>query len=298
MFFLYLLLAVGGALAGKYAVQKMTGRTIPLIPGTTPGGGGTQSSTKLQASSDDAHGIDVSSAQGVIDWDKVAASGMVQFCIIKTTEGASGVDGKAAFNYAGAGTHGIKKLAYHFAHYGSPNAILDPRQQAQFFCQKIKEFGGIDGPPTLDFELVDSKTNLSPLSPAATCQWAVDFIDEMHKQGYPEVWLYSYPSYLLQLGKALADSGLAAMCKLWIADYGQTVNQSGDVADGATPMIWTNKQYASVGALWPTWVCWQTHGNDNLPKGTGSPRIPGIGDAVDRNRFNGTLKQMSGGLLA
>lgn len=299
MLIFYIIAGLLGLYAGKKAVEKVTGRTIPLIPGTNigKGSGTTESSTKLQSASDDAFGIDVSSAQGVIDWDKVAADGRVKFCIIKTTEGQAGVDSKAAFNYAGCGTHGIKKLAYHFAHYGTPAAVLDPRQQARWFDQNIKKCGGIDGPPTLDFELVGSN-KLSPLSPAATCQWAVDFIDEMHKLGYPEVWLYSYPAYLLQLGTALAASGLASMCKLWIADYGQTINQSGDVGDGKTPMIWTHHEYAGIAALWPTWVCWQMHGDDNLPPGSGRPRIPGIVPAVDMDRFNGTIRQLSGGLLA
>lgn len=297
MFLLYFLMGIAGLLAGNYATKKITGRGF-VLPGTTMGtGGGVEPSTKMQAAADDARGVDVSSAQGVIDWAKVKAAG-ITFAIIKLTEGVTGVDGKAAFNMAGAGANGILRGAYHFAHYGVPGAILDPRVQARFFASKIKEFGGIDIPPMLDFELVNSKTMLSPLSPVETCQWALDFIDEMHILGFPIVWLYSYPSYLLQLGPALAASGLAQKAPLVIADYGQTVNQSGDVADGATPMIWTNRQYASVGALWPTWVAWQTHGDDELPKGSGRPRLPGIGNAVDRDRFNGTVKQLSGGLLA
>jgi len=288
---LYIIFGLVGLFAGTYAVKKVTGRQA-VIPGTRIGtGGASQSSTKLEAGSEDARGVDVSSAQGVIDWAAVKAAG-ITFAIIKLTEGAAGIDSKAAFNMSGAGTNSILKLAYHFAHYQG-----DARQQAKFFAQKIKDFGGLDGPPCLDFEQVDSKTNLSPLSKAATCQWAKDFIDEMHNQGFPIVWIYSYPAYLVQLMPDLETSGLASLAQLWIADYGQTVNQSGDVADGAIPVIWKSSTYASVAKLWPTWVCWQTHGNDDLPKGSGRPRIPGIGNAVDHDRFNGTVKQLKGGLL-
>jgi GH25 family lysozyme M1 (1,4-beta-N-acetylmuramidase) len=289
--FLYWLLGILGVTGGVIAARRIAGRRIPGASNPTGSGGGTVSSTKLTTASDDALGIDVSSAQGDIDWSQVKDGG-ISFVIVKLTEGASGVDGKASRNMQGARDNGILRGGYHFAHMQG-----DARQQAQFFSGKIKEFGGLDTPPVLDFEQVDSKTMLSPLSKAATIQWAKDFIDEMHNQGFPVVWLYSYPSYLLQLMPDLATSGLEKLADLWIADYGQTVNQTGNVGDGAIPVTHKSATYAAVKAMWPTWVMWQTHGNDELPKGSGRPRLPGIRTAIDRDRFNGTVAQLQGRLL-
>lgn len=302
MFFLYAILGVLGVAGGMYAARRITGKRL-IQPGTSVGtGASVEQRTGLQTAADDARGVDVSSAQGVIDWAKVKAAG-IEFAIIKLTEGETGVDAKAAFNMAGTTTNGILKGAYHFAILARKNASgvyveMDPRVQARFFASKIKELGGIDLPPVLDWEHVDPKTMLSPISKAATIQWAKDFADEMNQQGFPVLVAYFYPSYALQLMPEFATSDLGKVYHAWIADYGQTVSQSGDVADGAIPLGWKGGQYAVIGQVFPTWMFWQTHGNDNLPKGTGSPRIPGIGNAVDHDRFNGNLDELRGSLLA
>jgi GH25 family lysozyme M1 (1,4-beta-N-acetylmuramidase) len=57
-------------------------------------------------------GIDVSHYQEVIDWPKVARSG-VRFAYLKATQGASFVDPKLAENYAGAVGAGIAVGLYH-----------------------------------------------------------------------------------------------------------------------------------------------------------------------------------------
>lgn len=298
MMWLYLLLGIGGVIGGMFAARRVTGRRI-IQPGTSVGTGASVTpSTGLATAADNPRGVDVSSGQGVIDWAKVAASGMVQFVIIKLTEAETGMDAKAAFNMAGATANGILKGAYHFAHLGSNGVPTDARVQARHFAATIKSMGGIDLPPMLDWEHVDSKTKLSPISKAATIQWAKDFIDEMKIQGFPVVWTYTYPSYCVQLMPDFASSGLGDITQLVIADYGQTINQSGDVADGAIPAGFKGGTFAVIGQVFKTWVCWQTHGDDNLPPGSGKPRIPGIRNAVDRDRFNGTLDQLKGSLLA
>jgi GH25 family lysozyme M1 (1,4-beta-N-acetylmuramidase) len=300
--FLYFLLGLLGIGGGVYVARRVTGRRL-IQPGTSVGTGtSVEPSSKLTASDDDARGVDVSAAQGVIDWVKVKAAG-IAFVIIKLTEGETGVDGKGAFNSAGATANGIAKGFYHFAILAKKDAAgnytaLDPRVQARFFAAKIKAMGGSDLPPVLDWEHVDSKTKLSPISKAATIQWAKDFADEMRLQGFPKLVIYFYPSYAVQLMPEFASSGLGDIYSAWIADYGQTVGQTGDVAAGAIPAGWKGGTFGPIGQVFKTWMFWQMHGNDNLPAGSGAPRVSGIVPAVDKNRFNGTEKQLQGGLLA
>ncbi len=59
-------------------------------------------------------GIDVSHHQGAIDWDKVAATGEVDFAYIKATEGGDHVDRLFKTNWDGAAAVGIARGAYHF----------------------------------------------------------------------------------------------------------------------------------------------------------------------------------------
>lgn len=58
-------------------------------------------------------GIDVSHRNGVIEWDKVAASG-VRFAFIKATQGVSFIDPMFASNVQGAQSAGILAFPYQF----------------------------------------------------------------------------------------------------------------------------------------------------------------------------------------
>ncbi len=61
-----------------------------------------------------ADGIDVSHWQGSIDWSKVKAAGM-QFAFMKATESTTYTDTALTANWAGAGSVGLYRGAYHFA---------------------------------------------------------------------------------------------------------------------------------------------------------------------------------------
>ena len=60
-------------------------------------------------------GIDVSEWQGVIDWDKVKAAG-IQFAIIRTGWGKTGVDKQFKRNVSEARRVGIKVGLYHYSY--------------------------------------------------------------------------------------------------------------------------------------------------------------------------------------
>ena len=61
-------------------------------------------------------GVDVSSYQGVIDWEILAAQDIF-FVFIKATEGSTFVDDNFAYNCSEARKTGLRVGAYHFFSY-------------------------------------------------------------------------------------------------------------------------------------------------------------------------------------
>ena len=95
-------------------------------------------------------GIDVSTYQGVIDWSKVAASG-VKFAYIRAGDGM-GTDAQFARNWAGAKAAGVLRGAYVYfrARHGGV-------EQAQHLLAQLgKDTGEL--PPAIDIETLDGQT--------------------------------------------------------------------------------------------------------------------------------------------
>lgn len=82
-------------------------------------------------------GIDVSHYQGTIDWQQVAATGVVKFALIKATEGTGYIDPSFADNVRGARAHGIIPGAYHFLHGGNVSG------QWSFFTRVVGDPSGM-----------------------------------------------------------------------------------------------------------------------------------------------------------
>lgn len=99
------------------------------------------------------HGIDVSYAQGRIDWQKVAQmkedSVHISFVFIKTTEGLLTVDPYFKRNWREAPKAGIVCGPYHFFR-ANKNGLW----QARFFLQNVNLEPG-DLPPVVDVEQLD-----------------------------------------------------------------------------------------------------------------------------------------------
>ena len=92
------------------------------------------------------YGIDVSNHQGDIDWDQVASDGKVSFAYIKATEGNDFLDKRFKANWAGAGTVGVDRGAYHFFTLCSPGA-----EQARNFLSVLPTDPAAL-PPAVDLE--------------------------------------------------------------------------------------------------------------------------------------------------
>lgn len=167
-------------------------------------------------------GIDVSSYQGIIDWNKVFADG-ITFAFIKATEGTGWDDPNFITNFSQAKKAGVKRGAYHFGH---PNN--DPIAEASHFISRLNGDYG-DLPLTLDIEVTNGKT------PAEITAWTVKFLDYVHSQTNHPVQYYTYTRFL-QLNLNL-DS--LSEYPLWIANYAATAG-----VDGYS--IW---QYSDAGVV-------------------------------------------------
>ena len=137
-------------------------------------------------------GIDVSYAQGVIDWNKVKASGKVDFAIIRTGYGKFNSakdqkDKQFESNYNGAKAAGIPVGAYHYSY--AVNAS-DAEQEAEF-CLSLLNGKQFEYPIFFDIE---EKVQLA-LGKEKVSEIVVAFCDKIEKAGY---WaaVYSFASML------------------------------------------------------------------------------------------------------
>lgn len=90
-------------------------------------------------------GVDVSSYQGVIDWNKLEKQG-VSFAFIKATEGSGYTDEYFNRNYKNSESTGIRVGAYHFFSFDSPG-----KTQAENFIRVVDRRKGML-PPVIDVE--------------------------------------------------------------------------------------------------------------------------------------------------
>jgi len=152
------------------------------------------------------HGIDVSSYQKAIAWDKVKAMQVedvsMGFAFLKATEGLNDHDRTFAQNYAQAKAAGIVCGAYHFF-----LATKSGEKQAQNFIQNVTLASG-DLPPVVDIEKlygVPAKTMRKRLK---------EFLNTIEKHYGVKPIIYSYVHfYETYLGKEFNEY------PLWVAHY-------------------------------------------------------------------------------
>ncbi|MCM1227424.1 MAG: glycoside hydrolase family 25 protein [Clostridium sp.] len=90
-------------------------------------------------------GIDVSSYQGVIDWEKIERQ-KISFAFIKATEGSGFTDEYFAENYKNSAQTDIRIGAYHFFSFDSPG-----KTQAENFIKTVEKRDNML-PPVIDVE--------------------------------------------------------------------------------------------------------------------------------------------------
>ena len=150
------------------------------------------------------NGIDISSYQGFIDWDKVSSDKDINFVYIKATEGATRVDENFKDNFYQAREHGFTRGAYHFYSVHSP-----AKSQAEFFIKTVKLENG-DLPPVLDVEHKPKKQTDEEFK-ASILEW-LDIVE--HHYGVKPI-LYTYYKFKMRY---LSDP-VFDQYPYWIAHY-------------------------------------------------------------------------------
>ena len=140
-------------------------------------------------------GIDVSSYQGDIDWEKVAASG-IQFAIVRLGYRGYGTgkmveDEKAIQNLEGARAAGLKVGAYFFSQ------ALDTREvdeEIEFMLDILGDFE-LDMPIILDWEYISAEARTANMDARTLTDCLVYFCEDMEERGYcPMIYFNWYQS--------------------------------------------------------------------------------------------------------
>jgi lysozyme len=179
------------------------------------------------------HGIDVSYAQGKIDWQKVRKmqedSVRISFAFIKATEGLLTVDPYFKRNWREAPKAGITCGAYHFF-----RPKKNGKWQARFFLQNVKMETG-DLPAVVDIEQLDGT------SPKAMRKELTDFLDHVENKTGVKPIIYTglsfYRDYL---------SGYYDDYPFWIAHYYQEELKAGDSSNW---WFWQHSDIARVNGI-------------------------------------------------
>lgn len=155
--------------------------------------------------------VDVSNAQGQVDWAKVAAAG-VHGAFYKASEGATFIDPFHAQNRAGAARAKIHAGAYHFAR---PDRN-DPAHEADHFAAVVGQLHPFEMVPVLDLEVAGHT------GAGDAVDWARAFSQRFH--GHLGVYpiFYSYPAFIDAMRAAAAhpfDTPIGG--GLWLAAYGR-----------------------------------------------------------------------------
>jgi len=198
-------------------------------------------------------GIDVSSHQDRIDWQRVKTDG-VAFAYIKATEGVGFVDPKLGAFKAGASAAGIPHGFYHFArpdtHSGTTSKTVagDATAEADFFLSVAFPRRG-ELLPVLDLEI-------GGLASRLLVQWVKAWLEHVKSRAGVTPIIYTYPSFWSQMGSTTQFRTYP----LWIANYGVT-----------SPHL---------PAGWKKYTIWQYTSSGSLPGIAGLVDVDRLGDGV------------------
>ena len=188
------------------AVQTVTysSRYYDILPGValcdySPDGfsGSGASMAYSEGSATARRGVDVSSYQGEVDWEKVAASG-IDFTILRAayrgySVGRIVADDTFEANCLGASEAGLTVGVYIFSQAINVSEALE---EADYVLNAIKG-KKIDGPVVFDWETIGksgARTNDLPVS--VVCDCAAAFCERVKAAGYqPMVYMNRYDAY-------------------------------------------------------------------------------------------------------
>jgi lysozyme len=220
-------------------------------------------------------GIDVSHWEGDIDWQIVAD--IVNFAIMKATDGTSFVDPKYIINKQGCQDNLLSWGAYHFFHPGQ-----DPIAQAQHFVSTVGSGCNIYvcDVETTTLQIIYGEEQLKSHRGQANLQKVADintllgiadpntigdqvklFLEEVASLTGETPVIYTSPGFW---NANIGDVPWAQNYPLWVAH-------------------WTEDPEPILPEGWDTWTLWQM---------TDSASIPGVPGGVDGDWYNGKLEDV------
>lgn len=179
--------------------------------------------TQVQAAAP-VSGIDVSSYQGNIDWNAVAASG-VKFAMVRVGNTKYGLDKNFAQNVVGANAAGIRVGVYVYSYaLNAAEAAADAQLAVSAMANMPISF-----PVAIDIE----DASQAALTPAQQQEIVNTFCSVVYAAGYHPM-VYSYRNWLRdKLGMTAWDH--------WVANYSQAMGYPGTMwqytSSGAVPGI-------------------------------------------------------------
>ena len=160
------------------------------------------------------YGIDVSSYQGDIDWDAVAADD-IDYAMVRVGyrgygNGTLNPDKNYVQNIKGAMNAGLKTGAYFFA---QAITVEEAIEEADYVISLLDGLE-IDGPVAYDWEMHDSTYRVYGTTPEMATACAVAFCERIKEAGYtPMVYGGTYVSYMKY------DQGALSKYLSWYPEY-------------------------------------------------------------------------------
>ena len=192
--------------------------------------------------------IDVSTWNGIIDWEKVYKSG-VRYAMIRSSFGVENpnqIDNKFVRNITNAVRAGVKCGVYHYSYAQS---AFEAKREAEFCLKTIKGYK-IDLPVAFDIE-DSSQTHLGKDTLTSI---VIAFCDRIKSAGYRPM-LYCNPNWLCNY---LHKDKLINKYDIWLANWGVSApsyncaiwqySENGSVpgVSGSVDMNWIYKDYIST----------------------------------------------------
>lgn len=208
-------------------------------------------------------GIDVSNAQGNINWDQVAAAGKWAFAFCKATEGTGYVDTHFKANWDAIKSHGFVRGAYHFAH-----PVNDPIKEADHFADTV---GTLDPSDMIVLDI-----EVSPLTGPAFVNWVLCWLERVEQRTGTTPIVYTGGPFFDSHDGTPPPELMARISRfpLWLAAY------------AVHPDKFIPPEWKQLG-----WKFWQRSGDVAAPGDT-TLHVPGIVGNVDRDEWNGTVDEL------
>ena len=230
---------------------------------STQTGDTTQTDQSSDDLSDQTYGVDVSSNNGVINWE-AAREYQIQFAYARASEGITLQDEKFSENRSGMQEAGITWGAYHFFYAGDP-----AEKQFDNFVGVVGDDAG-DLPPMLDREVagLDTDTDISVEDYQTEALSLLQLMEE--KYGKRPI-IYTSSNFGNQ---SYLDNDEFAEYTLWVADYPGGMNSYPPSGEPIVPSPWKDKG----------WAIWQFSDEGSFPNMSSGP--------YDMDYFKGSLEEL------